>query len=104
MATKGARTHAGGAQPTRELTIIGQDPVVRRRRRILTAKVRVPSEELGAGPRGYRVHVVDYDASENRLYKPLVSAAMGNGAAPVDPFALSDKQIAKLSAEAFNRR
>lgn len=104
MAIKGARTHAGGAQPTRELTIIGQDPVVRRRGRILTAKVRVPIEELAAGPRGYRVHVVDYDASENRLYKPLVSAAMGTVAAPVDPFALSDTQIARLSADGFNRR
>jgi hypothetical protein len=77
---------------------------VRRNGRILTAKVRVPIEELAAGPRGYRVHVVDYDASENRLYKPLASAAMGTAAAPVDPFALSDRQIASLSADAFNRR
>lgn len=104
MANIGARTHAGSAQPTRQLTIIGQDPVVRRHGRILTAKVRVPIEELGAGPRGYRVHIVDYDASENRLYKPLASGAMGTVAAPVDPFALSDKQIANLSVDAFNRR
>ena len=104
MAKMRTKTHAGGAQPTRELTIIGQDPVVRRNGRILTAKVRVPIEDLGAGPRGYRVHVVDYDASENRLYKPLAAAAMGTAAAPVDPFALSDKQIGKLSVDAFNRR
>ena len=104
MAKTRARTHAGSAQPTRELTIIGQDPVVRRHGRILTAKVRVPIEDLGAGPRGYRVQIVDYDASQNRLYKPLASAAMGTAAAPVDPFALSEKQTANLSVDAFNRR
>lgn len=77
---------AGAVQPTRELTIIGQDPSVRRRGRILTARIRVPVEELGAGPRGYRVHVVDYDASSNRAYKPLPPSAMGTTVRPVDPF------------------
>lgn len=91
-----------GVQPTRELTIIGQDPSVRRRGRILTARVRVPVEELGAGPRGYRVQVVDYDASANRLYKPLPHRAMGAPDTPVDPFALLTESA--LSAPRFNAR
>lgn len=89
-------------QPTRELTIIGQDPSVRRRGRILTARVRVPVEELGAGPRGYRVQVVDYDASSNRAYKPLPAAAMGTTAAPADPFLRLTES--RLPASQFNAR
>jgi len=56
--------------PTRHLTIVGQDPSVRSKGRIITARVEIPTERLGPGPRGYRVHVVDYDASANRMYKP----------------------------------
>lgn len=67
---------------TRELTIVAQDPSVRRRGRILTAPVRLPVEQLGAGPRGYRVHVIDYDASSNRLYRPCAGRAMGTIAGP----------------------
>jgi hypothetical protein len=87
-------------QPTRELTIVGQDPSVRRRGRILTARIRVPIEELGAGPRGYRVHVVDYDASANRLYKPLPRGAMGTPESPDDPFARFSEN--GLPARQFN--
>jgi hypothetical protein len=104
MARADQRTSTGGAHPTRQLTIIGQDPVVRRRGRILTATVRVPLEDLAAGPRGYRVHVVDYDASENRFYKPLPPEAMGTVTAPLDPFELPEKRTKRLSARAFNER
>ena len=52
------------------MTIIAQDPSVRVGRDILTETVHVPAEELEPGPRGYRVHVIDYDSSANRLYKP----------------------------------
>ncbi|MCX6592939.1 MAG: hypothetical protein NTZ56_15580 [Acidobacteria bacterium] len=55
----------------RELTIIAQDPGVRANGRILTARVILPWEELSAGPRGSRVHVVDYDSSTHTLYQPL---------------------------------
>ncbi len=56
---------------TRQLTIVAQDPSVRVKGKILRARVQVPAEEIAPGPRGYRVHVVDYDASTNTLYKPI---------------------------------
>lgn len=55
----------------RELTIIAHDPGVRANGRILTARVALPWEALSAGPRGSRVHVVDYDSSTHTLYQPL---------------------------------
>jgi hypothetical protein len=55
----------------RRLTIIAQDPSVRSKNRILRARVEIPEEALAAGPLGYRVHVVDYDASTNTLYRPF---------------------------------
>lgn len=57
---------------TRQLTIVAQDPAIRDESGdILTASVDVPAEELARGPRGYRVHVIDYDGSTRTLYKPL---------------------------------
>jgi hypothetical protein len=100
--TPTSRSAASTVQPTRELTIVGQDPSVRRGGRILTARIRVPVEDLGAGPRGYRVHVVDYDASSNRLYKPLPRGAMGTTTGPVDPFL--QLSGSGLSASRFNAR
>jgi hypothetical protein len=56
---------------TREFTVIGQDPAVRGPGgRIVRATVAVPAEVLDPGPRGYRVSVVDYDASTDVLYPP----------------------------------
>src|SRR5262249_30068905 len=58
----------------RKLRIIAQDPSVKvapnrgEPEQILTAEVTVPIEDLAAGPRGYRVHVIDYDASTQTLY------------------------------------
>ena len=54
---------------TRWLTIIAQDPRVEHKGRILRASVAVPYERLAPGPRGYRVHVIDYDASSDTLYR-----------------------------------
>jgi hypothetical protein len=56
---------------TRKLTIIAQDPMVKNQHgRILTTQVSIPAEELAPGPWGYRVQVIDYDASAKALYKP----------------------------------
>lgn len=63
---------------THKLTIVAQDPSVRSGKRILTAEIEIPAEELLPGPRGYRVNVIDYDASTNTLYEPTVVAAVGN--------------------------
>jgi hypothetical protein len=57
-------------QRTRMVTILAQDPSVRRRDgKVLTARVPVPWEDLEPGPVGHRVHVVDYDATTQTLYK-----------------------------------
>src|SRR5947209_6797549 len=66
-----------GSEPiSRTLRIIAQDPSIKaagvdgQPGGILTAVVSVACEQLGAGPRGYRVHVVDYDSSTQTLYAP----------------------------------
>jgi len=56
---------------TRKMTIIAQDPSVKDTDgKILRTQVSIPYEKLGPGPRGYRVHVVDYDSSQRVLYHP----------------------------------
>lgn len=56
---------AEGAAPLfRTVPVIAQDPSVREADgRILMARIRIPAEDLDPGPTGYRVQVVDYDAS-----------------------------------------
>src|SRR2546430_2316962 len=41
--------------------------------RVVTAKLTVPAEKLDAGPRGYRVHCIDYDASSDTYYDTAIS-------------------------------
>jgi hypothetical protein len=74
---------------TMKMTILAQDPSVKfPDGTILRAQVEVPYESLEPGPRGSRVHVVDYDSSQRVLYHP---APPPTGA---DPFArASDKQL-----------
>jgi hypothetical protein len=50
-------------------TIIAQDPSVLWKGKILRTLASVPEELLLPGPRGHRVHVVDYDASARVQYK-----------------------------------
>jgi hypothetical protein len=64
--------------------VIAQDPEVKKGNEILRAQIEIPAERLGAGPRGYRVAVIDYDATTRKLYKPLPAAPIE--AAPVDPY------------------
>jgi hypothetical protein len=57
-------------QPTCTYRVIALDPTVRGANgKIVTARIEIPNEELSPGPRGYRVQVVDYDASNRILYK-----------------------------------
>lgn len=72
---------------TRKLAIIAQDPSVKVNGRILTTDIEVPAEELLPGPCGYRVNVIDYDASTGTLYSPATYAMRANGTSR-DPFAL----------------
>lgn len=70
---------------TRRLTVIAQDPSVRRGSRIVMAEVAVPREDLKAGPWGHRVQVVDYDASLDRFREPKRPASKEDPYAGKDP-------------------
>ncbi len=58
------------ALPKREVGIIAQDPSVVSGSRILRSRLSIPHEDLEAGPRGARVHVIDYDATAGLRYEP----------------------------------
>lgn len=58
----------------RSVTIIAQDPSVRVGGEILLARINIPAETLSAGPVGYRVQVIDFDATTDTLYKPAPKA------------------------------
>ena len=49
--------------PMRKMTVIAQDPGVRRDNKIVMSTIDVPAEDLRDGPMGYRVQVVDFDAT-----------------------------------------
>jgi hypothetical protein len=72
---------------TQKLTIIAQDPSVKVGGKILVTEVDVPAEGLLAGPRGYRVNVIDFDTSTSTLYEPAILRPAANGQYK-DPFAL----------------
>lgn len=56
--------------PMRPWTILAQDPLVRGAGgSALTTTVSVVAERLERGPKGHRVHVVDYDASADTFYR-----------------------------------
>ena len=66
----------------RPFTVLAQDPAVRRADgSALTTRLLVPAERLSPGPKGHRVHVIDYDASRDRYRRPAP------GDAAVDRFA-----------------
>jgi hypothetical protein len=54
---------------TRFMTVVAQDPsILRRDGTILMARAEVPAEELIPGPTGYRVQVVDFDATSGTFH------------------------------------
>lgn len=58
-------------QPTCSYQVVALDPSVKTHGSVLTARIEIPNEELAPGPRGYRVQVIDYDASNRVLYKAV---------------------------------
>lgn len=54
--------------PTRKLTILALDPSIKVGGKILRTQIEIPNEVLDRGPRGYRVHVIDYDSTRDALY------------------------------------
>ena len=89
-------------KPTRTMTILAQDPTLMVDGRILTATVTVPNEQLSAGPRGYRVHVVDYDASTNQLFAPMDPSRFGTVLTPRDPYQAQKGPDRKANARLLN--
>ena len=78
-----------GIPPTRKLTIIAKDPALRiggADGPMALTQVSIPAEKLAFGPTGYRIKVVDYNASERKLYKSEKRYQDGKGAL-IDPFA-----------------
>jgi hypothetical protein len=79
--------------PTRRMTIIALDPgVVGKDGKIVRAFVDVPNEELGEGPRGYRVQVLDYDSSTGVLYQPGMKPTNRHSGPDFDSFAKHSDQ------------
>jgi hypothetical protein len=59
-----------GDVPLRYWTILAHDPSIQGPRgAAVTTQVAVPAERLEPGPKGHRVHVVDFDASSDRYYR-----------------------------------
>jgi hypothetical protein len=73
-AKQGAHHRAQAAARTVEITVVAQDPDIKRRDdgRVLTSKVTVPAEFLLPGPRSHRFFVVDYDLSSETAQPPAV--------------------------------
>jgi hypothetical protein len=59
----------------RKMTILAQDPSIRfgPGGPVAFAQVEIPAEILAHGPTGYRVRIVDYDASAQVMYKDLIA-------------------------------
>ena len=85
----------------RKLTVIAQDPSIRSKGKILTADLEVPAEVLLAGPTGYRVKVIDYDASSNALYAPA-EIDMGKETSYEDPYSPKAKRFKDKPSHVFN--
>lgn len=69
--------------PISPLTVLAQDPSILVNGRALTIAVPVPTESLAPGPKSHRIHVVDYDSTENRYYAPY----------PLKPNAQGDRYV-----------
>jgi hypothetical protein len=87
----------------RTLTVIAQDPSIKFRGQILTTELTVPAEELLAGPCGYRVNVIDYDASTGTLYKPMIYGRSSDGKYE-DPFAFKRSRRTSVRARRLQQR
>jgi len=55
---------------TRKLTVVAQDPSVRKSGRILKTRLTIPAESMTPGPGGARVRVIDYDTRSGTYYRP----------------------------------
>jgi hypothetical protein len=82
--------------PSRRLTSLALDPSVRDSNGILRTQIEIPNEVLDPGPRGYRVHVINYDSSTDTFRQParLPAGINTQSREPLDPFKdWSDAQL-----------
>lgn len=89
--------------PTRKLTVLALDPSVRTDGRMLRTQIEVPNEVLEAGPRGYRVSIVDYDSSTDSFHATQQTFRQARDAyrSPRDPFEKSS-DAALLASQDFH--
>lgn len=92
----GLQSHRYVGPSERQLTVLAQDPsVLKDPGRVVTTRVKVAAETVAPGPKGHRVHVIDYDTSTNRQYaarNPFLEPKPQNGRAwQEDPFAGEDR-------------
>ena len=91
--------------PTRKLTVLALDPSVRHGQKVLRTQIEIPNESLEPGPRGYRVHVIDYNSATDTLLPPASIPEGVNRAdgPPEDPFerAGDDELLSSPSFHAF---
>ena len=64
---------------------------MRRNGQIVRARVKIPAETLSDGPVGYRVEVIDYDATNDTYYKPQPLPRASGDEVPFENF--SDAQL-----------
>ncbi len=86
--------------PTRTLTILAMDPSVKDGNKVLRTQIEIPNEALDAGPKGYRVHIIDYDSTTDVLYpRAKIHADVNRGDdPPVDPWEhVPDREILRNS-------
>jgi hypothetical protein len=87
---------------TQRLTILAQDPSVRDGGKLMLAEVDVPFETLGKGPTGYRIKVVDFDATTNTLYAAH-TYEYDKGGQVIDPFAAPKQKLTVEQRRAFDQ-
>lgn len=75
------------------VTVVAQDPSVTVDGKVLSARVRIPAEHLEPGPRGARLHVVDYDLEARRLVEPAQLDLSTDPYADADLTALLDDPV-----------
>ncbi len=87
---------------TQRLTILAQDPAVQQNGALVLAEIEIPYEVLADGPIGYRVKVVDFDATTNSLYLPHAYKYKSDGQI-IDPFALPKTKLTPKMRREFDR-
>ena len=78
--------------PTRRVTVIARDPSVQVGGPLSARPWRSQTRNCQAGPRGYRVQVVDFDSSTGILYKTLIDPPNRSDGPPPDPFERSSDE------------